>query len=169
MKDENVKYEKISLISIAFLILLMVSSLLLSSCQIPNIEVYIFTDLNECSNIKDLTYSAEKIREYENPNGDKYLKELVYTDFYAASYESEELSFEIFAYEFDSAESAQKYFNNVTGKNVSLDTNFSSSKGMGEFRLVVIDQKYAYTVTSSSKEAEILKKSLCEIFSKNIT
>ena len=106
-------HKKLYRLGVAILFLLF---LLTISCGKRSTDVYIFEDINECSNISNLTYSNGYVIEYENPNDDKYLKNLVYNDFYVAVYESEELRFEIFAYEFDSYESAKKYFKNATGK-----------------------------------------------------
>ena len=142
--------------------------LLTISCVKESPDIYIFEDINECSNISNLTHSNGYVTEYENPNNDKNLKDLKYNDFYAAIYESEELKFEIYAYEFDSPEAAKNYFKNVTGKSTDSSTTFSSSKGMSTYRLVVIDHNCAYTVLTSHDQSETINKSLSEIFSRKI-
>ena len=134
---------------------------------------FIFKDIDECQNLLSLSYEDGKTTVYNSPSDDNYLKDLTYVDFFAAKYESAELEFEIFAYVFNTSETAQKYFKNVTGKSVDLATNFSSSYGIGLFgvssaELVVIDSERAYIIHIPHNQLEKLEKLLGEIFTVKI-
>ena len=140
-----------------------------ASCSSVSMEFYVFSDIAECINIHNLPYGDAVITEYDSPAKDKYLGQIRYDNFYAAQYSSEKLSFEIYAYEFKSPDDAQQYFTNVTGKTHSAATNFSESKGMGSYRLVVIDSEKAYIATTSADQSEQLKQCLGSVFSKKIS
>ena len=136
--------------------------------RIPQINVCIFSDIRECEEIKNFDFLDEEITEYETPNGDKFLRDLSYSHFFAAEYKSRELTFEIFAYEFETPDEAVKYFQKITGKKDNIPTNFSGMSSWGTYRLVVIDAQRAYCVYTTPGQAEVLTQNLKEIFSVNV-
>lgn len=154
---------------ICLLICLSLGLFIMASCSDKNMDYYIFQDIEECQNIISLNYTNGEFVAYNNPNNDKNLKDLKHIDFFAGKYKSDELIFEIYAYQFENANEARRYFNNVTGKNAELETNFSSSQGISQYRLIVIDGEYAYCVTTSKSNAQELIKVLEKIFSKKIS
>lgn len=137
--------------------------------RIPQVNVCIFSDISECEKIKDFDFPAPEITEYETPNGDKFLGDLSYSHFFAAEYKSSELTFEIFAYEFETAAESVEYFQKITGKKDDMLTNFSAMSSWGTYRLVVIDGQRAYCVYTTPGQAEKLTQNLEEIFSVNIS
>ena len=149
-------------------ILLFLICLFTVSCLNVRVDYYIFSNIDECYNISNLAYAEAQIIRYEDTSDDKYLKNLTYKEFYAGTYKSKELNFEIFAYEFYDSESAKSYFKNVTGVNTEFDATFLGSKGMIYYSLVVIDGNCAYFVLAPRNQSEILNKSLGDIFSKKI-
>ena len=153
---------------VCFVLLVMVVIFQLSGCDFEIPEVYMFADISECSNIGNLEYEGGTLTEYDTPNGDKYLKKLQYNDFFAAKYESDKVDFKIFAYQFDNSETAQKYFINATGKDVDLETNFSASTGLFEYRLIVIDGVYAYTVFAPSSKYDEIEEVLSIVFTQKL-
>ena len=135
------------------------------SCAPQNMNYYVFDNIAECEKISTLGYANATLTSYDNPSKDKHLKSLTYDGFYAAKYKSDELEFEIFAYEFKSAEFAQAYFKNATGKDDGLSTNFLVSSGMGLSEIFVIDNVRAYSVIVPSAQLEKMKEVLGYIFS----
>ena len=143
------------------------SVMLLNSCTNPlETKKYIFESIDECNNIKDLEYTNIQLTEYESPDDDKCAKGLVFNDFYAVDYKSDELKFTLFAYQFDSVETSRKYFENHTGKNDALETNFSHSRGTGPWRIVTYDCERAYYVVVDDKYYKELEVAFSKIFSK---
>ena len=135
-----------------------------------SMDFYIFADISECENLNSLDYEGAQFNKYSTSNNDKELGELKYNSFVAGKYTSEELDFEIFAYEFDSADTAKKYFKNVAGKSNDRDTTFSASSGFGlfgpsQYEIIVIDYERAYRVVTDQMHDEEIKKALGQIFS----
>lgn len=148
-------------------ITLLIMSAVICSCGPGIMDFYIFSDIDECNNIEAFKSEDATITIYDSPDLDKNLGDLAYNDFFAAYYDSNELKFEIFAYEFVDSDSAKEYFTKVTGKK-SLETNFSASGGMTKYRVIVIDEYRVYCAYTSLKDSEDLKLFLGEIFSKKI-
>ncbi len=153
----------------ALLLIILTILPLCFSCGGQNSNFYIFDDISECENLEKTEYSEINVKKYTDPQEDKYLENLEYEAFYAAEFKSSELEFEIFAYEFDDPDTAKKYFENVTGKSRAYDTDFSSEKGMTQYRLVVIDFEKAYIVYTSRSSYNELNQALGSVFSKTIT
>ncbi|MBQ8163397.1 MAG: hypothetical protein IJZ93_03400 [Clostridia bacterium] len=131
-------------------------------------EIYIFSDISECANLEINKASDVTVQEYTSTDSDKKLNELKYDAFYAAKYESSEIEFEIYAYEFESSETAKKYFENVTGRKSELDSNFLASGGMNSFEFIVIDHQNAYVVYGHSGEQQKVYSILADAFSKKL-
>lgn len=141
--------------------------ILLCSCGPDNIPFCIFEDINECENIEKLKSEDAVITVYDSPDLDKNLGDLQYEDFYCASYESKELDFEIFAYDFVDSDSAKEYFRNDTGLSEIRDTHFLASGGMG-YRIIVLDDDRAYITTFKTRDLREVKTFLSRVFSKRI-
>lgn len=146
---------------------LMLSCIVFSatSCHSPNMDFYIFSDITECESITQLNYQNSEVIKYDTPINDEYVKELTYLNSYAAQYSSTTLQFELYAYEFESAEVAKQYFQNATGKNDGKSTTFLLSSGIKKSELVVIDENRAYFAFTSRTQTGEMRKALSEIFS----
>lgn len=134
----------------------------------PDIDFFIFSDISEC----DLLYSVSEdavIEEYESPASDKNLGDLKYKEFFGAKYTEEGLDFEIYAYTFDSAEFAQMYFEQVTGKDYGFTTNYYATGSLGSYILVAIDKENAYFIDISNGSLEDIAKIFENIFSVRLT
>ena len=83
-------------------------------------------------------------------------------------YESEEMSFELFAYEFADTESAKAYFKNETGISRVLNTHFLSSNNARNYKLIVIDGCNAYYIHGKTTDKEEIESFLSCVFSKQI-
>ncbi|MBQ7968442.1 MAG: hypothetical protein IJ292_01285 [Clostridia bacterium] len=135
-------------------------------------EYFIFQNINECERLIPTEQSDLTIERYTSPDKDKYLKDLSYKDFWGMKLLSNELEFEIFAYEFVDSDSALKYYINVTRQNsykkelpLSTDNDnkrLSSSKGMFVYRLVVVYQNKAYLVVAPSQYDDAINKLLSD-------
>ena len=138
-------------------------------------EYFIFQDINECEQLITAELSDLEIEKYDTPDKDKNLKGLSYNCFWGMRLESDELKYEIFAYEFSDSDSALKYFINVTGQNsyekelpLSNDNDnkrLSASKGMFTYRLVVVYQNKAYLITAPNQYEDDINKLLADTFS----
>ena len=106
---------------------------------------------------------------------DKNLKNLSYESFFGMNFHSNELEYEIFAYEFVDSDSALKYYINVTGQNsyekeLPLDDSdenkrLSSSKGMSSYRLIAVHQNKAYVIVAPKQYEDVINKMLTTTFS----
>ena len=140
----------------------------------PN-EYFIFQNINECEQLVPAEQSDFAIERYNVPDEDRNLKELPYKSFWGMKFDSDELEYEIFAYEFVDSDSALKYYINVTGQNsyekelpLSQDDDnrrLSASKGMFSYRLVVVYQNKAYLVIAPKQYGDAIDKLLADTFS----
>lgn len=163
------KNNKILLFSILFVVTVVISlgMVYLFANQGADVDFYIFENISECYKFNN--DNKADITEYDTPGGDKHLEKIKYSEFYAAKYKSEELEFEIFAYEFETESDAKAYFKNATGKSSEKDANFSSSTGtFGSSEITVFKMKNAYTVYVSPEYLEAAKEFLMSSFSENV-
>ena len=137
-------------------------------------EFYIFQSIDECERLIPTEHSDYAVEKYNSPDKDKELKNLSYEKFWGMNYESDDLKYEIFAYEFKDSDSALRYFINVTGKDLfekdlplsDDDKNeyYSSSKGMFSYDVVVVCQNKAYRLTAPVQYANDIKDLLKNTF-----
>ena len=135
---------------------------------LPNFEdvdYYIFKNIEECEKIETLNFTEQKITKYENPDKDKKLKSLQYEAFYGAKYESKEVDFEIFAYEFATEEDAEAYYKNAAGKEPTDKSTFAWSRHAYSADFEVIYYNRVYRVRTTNKHMEAAKDALGTIFS----
>lgn len=132
-------------------------------------DFYIFENISECQGIQNSTLSGAKFEHYEIEK-DKKLKGLTYTERFCGKFSCDEFEFEIFAYEFENAESAKKYFDNVTGTadNIESYTSFYGNFGMFSVDIMVFDFEKAYRVNLSKSDIEEVFQFLSTVFSKKI-
>lgn len=130
-------------------------------------DVYIFADITECEGFsirEDIQFSI-----YDTPIKDSNIGTLSYERFIGGYYTLNNIDFELFAYEFNDSLSAKEYFSKTTGKSDELNTNFSINRGMLTYRLIVIDDKRAYTISSKAENGDEISELLAETFSVKIT
>ena len=139
-----------------------------TSCKTESIQVHIFENLAECEAITLDAFTSVQITRADVPDGDQYLKGLTYTDFFACSYSSNELSFDLFAYAFPSQDVAKEYYQNVTGKENGGTATFSDVSGMTYYRRIAIMDNMAYSVYTTPADAETVIALLNEAFSVRI-
>ena len=141
---------------------------MLSSCENRVPDIYIFENISECENIEEYKSDDAVVTIYDIPTDDKNLDDLEYDSFYAASYESDELDFEIFAYEFVDSDSAKEYFSKKTGIESVYSTMFLTSGGMTKYDIIVIDESRAYYAETSKEDEEDMNQLLSRVFSKKL-
>lgn len=140
----------------------------------PN-EYYIFQTIDECEQLIPTDQTDLIIEQYASPEKDKNLKDLSFESFFGMKFHSNELEYEIFAYEFADSNSALKYYINVTGQNSyekelplsDSDENkrLSSSKGMLSYRLIAVYQNKAYVIVAPPQYEDTINKMLATVFS----
>lgn len=138
------------LILIALVLALILILLVVNSVSLFHAEYYIFADIHDFPSIMEESPEDITINQYDSPEKDKYLKKLPYNDFFAADVSGKDYKFQIYAYEFESAESAGKYFENATGKKSEWDKNFLESGGLTGSKIIVLDDTRVYRVSTSS-------------------
>lgn len=138
-------------------------------------KYYIFQDIKECEKLIPAEQSDLVIEKYASPYKDESLEELSYENFWGMNFNSNELKYEIFAYEFIDSDSALKYYINVTGQNsyekelpLSNDNDnkrLSATKGMTSYRLVAVYQNKAYLIVAPKEYEKAINKLLADTFS----
>ena len=157
--------KKTSIVLISVLLLCLIAWFVVVSIMVAGASVYMFADMEEC---KSIASADGSFSEYADASSDKNIKGLNYTDFFAGKYDSGDFRFEIFAYEFDSVDSARTYFKKVTGKNSrDMETNFSLSSGIfsSRARMVVFNNNLAYIVYIPTMDVKDAAEFLSEVFS----
>ena len=139
---------------------------------LPN-DYYIFNTIEECEGLIPGDQSGIKVERYDTPSGDKDIKNLTYSDFFGMEFKSDELEYEIFAYEFDNSETALEYFNNCTGQKRTLNQGVnkihSASVGIfGHYDLVLVFENRAYKLNSHKNYANEITDLFGETFSQSI-
>lgn len=129
-------------------------------------SICIFADISECQAF-ELDAGAE-IKHLDDSKDTK-LKGLEYKQKYLIEYDSDDMQFKLFAYEFESQELAQKYFKNCTSKDTNGKHNFSGSTNMISYDLEVVYENFAYRIDTKARCSSALNKKLEQIFSIKIT
>lgn len=168
----------IAIISIVFVAIVVFALSYMLFTQPPSGGYYIFQDISECEQLIPNDPAGVTVDRYDSPDKDANLKGLPYKEFWGIKFSSDEIEYEIFAYEFEDSDSALKYFVNETGKNSYLkklplseddeNKNFSASKGMFSYRLIVIYKNRAYKVTAPSEYANSVNELFASIFSQKV-
>ncbi len=138
---------------------------------LPN-DYYIFQNIEECEGLIPDYQSDIIVERYDTPSRDKDIKKLTYSDFFGMKFKSDELEYEIFAYEFDNPEFALEYFNNCTGQkrtlNQGVNKTYSGSLGMfGQYDLVLVFENRAYKLNSPKNYANEINDLFGETFSQS--
>ena len=151
--------------AIAIIVVCFVISL--TACTTTESNYRIFENISECEKIEANMAEDATITKYRTPEADQNLKGLSYNAFFAAYYDSPDMSFTIFAYEFANNDAAKQYFKNSTGKTSKTDVNFSCSTGLlsNDERGVFIDGNNAYTILSPLEHSDEVYDYLEQCFS----
>ena len=149
--------------------MLILISFALSACVEIELDLHMFSDIEECQKISSLKSETADIQIYDSPEKDKELKELQYSEYFGCNYKSDEMSFEIFAYEFDSNDVAMDYFKNLTGKGTDTNPTFLDSSGMNSFCRIIVDGDKAYSVYCTNSERDKVIDYINNCFSEDIT
>ncbi|MBQ7761769.1 MAG: hypothetical protein IJ400_06915 [Clostridia bacterium] len=137
----------------------------LISCNLVRFDYYIFDDISECEKLTKTEYTNAQLTRYDTPINDNNLENLEYLEFFGGYFTSDEAEFEIFAYEFQSTNVAQKYFKNVT--DMDSDSNSAVSVYSYNFktRIIVADFERVYLVKTSSSNTDAVLDLLENTFS----
>lgn len=134
-----------------------------------NAEVFIFSNIDECKAIENRSGETVSFTKFQDATQDDCLQGLSYISFYAGKYSSDQLKFELFAYEFDDVASSRSYFENITGKDTEqMEQNFSISSGMITARIVAYSNNHAYAVYCPTNNLPNVMQILEELFTVKI-
>ena len=147
--------------------LLLVLLLVLCSCTFPDSQLFIFETISECDNLERALQNTGSLIVYNSPKEDAKWRELEYDAFWGCQYESKDLTFQLFAYEFPDIQTSKDYFENITGK-TTLSTNFSDNTGMHTFRRTIIHNGNAFLVYCPKGDKAELISLLSKYFQINI-
>lgn len=155
----------ITLIVFSLIVTVGLTAIALRTRKLVDTNIYILANIQEC-NALDAT---GKFTPYTDASQDTHVENLPYTAFLAGEYHDGDVAFQIFAYEFESLDTARAYFDDITGKDSStLSRNFSLSEGMRDGRLVVFDNHCGYAAYFSNGSTQEVLGILEEIFSVRI-
>ena len=142
------------------------------------LEIFIFQTIDECEQLIPADQTDAEIERYDSPEKDKNLKDLSYDAFFGMNFESDELQYEIFAYEFVDSDSALKYFINVTGKSIyekdlplsddDENKQFLASMGAFNYELIAVYQNRAYVISAPKRFRQDINELLANTFSYKI-
>ena len=111
-----------------------------------------FNDIDDLKSI--LSVENARIIVYDNSNEDVHSKNLTFKEYFGFNFQSKNINFKMFAYEFDNQETAHKYFENATGVKNERETTFLYSSGMKQFKGIVAHQNKAYALYTNASESE---------------
>ena len=142
------------------------------------VYMYIFKNFDECKNLMSYEQIPSEIVEYVDAKIDTSHNGIEYKTFWGMKYQSENIEYEIFAYEFSGKDDALKYYINVT-ENDDLaemiplddsDKNILGSKIIGEekYHIIVIAGNKAYKLISSNLLIDKIDEMLSTVFSVKI-
>ena len=143
-------------------------------------DCYIFQSIDECEALIPNDQSEVKIERYATPNADKDLKDIPYESFFGMQFKSDEMKYQIFAYEFEDFESALKYFVNASGTSYSYEEDRATieqydyalyfvAKNPLSCHFVVISQNNVYQLRAPNRYFDEIYAVLKDIFSKQVT
>ena len=124
----------------------------LCACKLSEIELRMFSNMEECNQINELKVNDAEVEIYDSALKDKDLNDLAFQEYFGCKYTCDDFSFTLFAYEFSDSDVAMAYFENVTGKETNPNPTFSDSSGIGSFRRIVVAENKAYTVYSKNDD-----------------
>lgn len=151
--------------AIALMLILLLN---LYGCMNAELNVNIFSNIEECEKISTLNQSQANIQIYDMPTKDTRLKELEYQEFFGCKYIHEDYSFELFAYEFLNSDIAMAYFKNETGKGADPNPTFSDRSGIFSYRRIVVNNNMAYIVTCKNIHKDKVIDYINTCFSVNV-
>ena len=125
----------------------------LCSCRNFEIDVRMFSNIEECNNIVSFKENEVQIN-YLSAEEDQNLKSLDFDNFFGCEYMSKQINFKIFAYVFESDNIAMQYFYNETGIKTELNPTFNSSSGMFWFERIVVKDNKAYLIRCKKEYKE---------------
>lgn len=138
------------------------------------ISSYIFQNFEECKQLMTYEQIPSTIVEYEDAKTDEKLWNLKYKTFWGMRYQSSELEYEIFAYEFADKDDTLKYFNNASGSLfqdplpiAENDPNMNVKKIVGEdtYQVIVTAGTKAYRLICSRLLMDQIEEMLSIVFS----
>lgn len=157
--------------SVVFMVLAF-ALLLIFKRDLSDYEFYIFESIEECDAIEKITENEADFEKYQNSDKDKNLKDLDYKKFFGGHFESSELEFELFAYEFYDAVTSAKYYSNATETEYEQfilgEPSINTSQVLNKARIVVIDEERVYVVYTSSADFDETIDFLGGVFQKRI-
>ncbi|MBQ4115882.1 MAG: hypothetical protein IJD37_00750, partial [Clostridia bacterium] len=134
------------------------------------VYMYVFKDLNECKSLMSYEKIPSEIIEYHTPEIDANYHSMEYNDFWGMRYKSNDIGYEIFAYDFASKDDALRYYIKSTGEAQLADKNSHGVKhiGQGEYQVIVIEGTKVYRLISSNMLVDKIDKMLAVVFSGRI-
>ena len=165
LKSGN-KRKAYAIVAIVLFLCIAAAWLLLSIRYLRAIDrnYYIFGDIQEC---RELAFyeSDATVSTIESPEQDKKYQGQSFASFVGMRYQSEKMSFTLYAYEFDNNDQAKQYFQKVTGKKNDSKHYFSKSGGMSTYQIVIAYENKAYRLETKLRYIKQVDAMIAERFS----
>ena len=132
------------------------------------IYVYMFQEIEECENLIHYEQIDSTITRYHDANIDPNIKGFEYKSFFGMYYQSDNMEFEIFAYEFTNKENAFTYYAIVNeDEYISLEkeATFTKVHGQNNYEIIVARSNKVYKLTTSNLMIDQIDKMLSTVFS----
>ncbi|MBR3778686.1 MAG: hypothetical protein IKL13_03045 [Clostridia bacterium] len=130
-----------------------------------SVKLDMFASLLECQNIETQTADGATVTPINALTNDESVKDLQPLQSYGVTYESETMSFDLFAYVFATQEDAYAYFENATGKDNQPEVSFSTSTGLKQYRCIVMDHTKVFRVTCAKGDRDAVTAYINDCFS----
>lgn len=140
---------------IAFSLIIVLSTFFIFIKTSEDSPISIFNDISEveCLNIK----STDMLN-------DKYIENLSYEKAYIGTVEYKSYTFDIFAYEFKSAQAAKEYYNNYFELDIKKEYCYNFSSGPSQSHGIVMNGKNLYRINCNTIRLNDAKNYLASIF-----
>ncbi len=151
--------KKLGIIAVAIFVVMLIFSIASVLVETSKIDDFpMFSDIEEC-------YSLENYKLDDTPK-DKYVKGLNYKASFVATVKTADCEFEIFAYEFETVESAKNYYKEFEGLKSEINRDYGARFSVGHFagKGIVFNGPNLYRISCDSKELDDVVKYLSTIF-----
>ncbi len=158
----------ITCLAVVLIFVLITASMLFTRHSVKS-GIYIYASIDECKALESLDDEGGKFAAYSDAISDQHIRDFQYSAFYGGEFSCKAYSFQLFAYEFNDAITAQLYFEKATGRNSDeVDPNYSLVSGTMSSRLIVLSGNKCYSAYFPTSALANVTQLLSEIFSVKI-
>ncbi len=165
MKNQRkIRYAILSgcVVGLLFFVVIMTAFIAFFVLDSQYTEINHFDDISVCSQLDEFRVS-------KNVLIDKYIEDVEYMDSYAYKLNYDSTEFELYAYKFDSCETAKEYYLQVEGKTVDGNIDYRGRSGLFSSKLTVRYNNNVYRIeTGNTLDYIKVRRFLNSVFTINI-